>query len=563
MSRSAINRNPAVVRMFANDGDAPSPEEMTNLIHHFIPDTIKNEVLMRLAMDRFNMRDCLKKAGKTNEALKQKFESMTAPPWYVAEFAYHVMTLQGGRAAVVREGKRYPEVLNLDEELDASTLSPGDLVYVSCESDVVVRNAEDLPRSGQEATVTRRLDDDRVEIECEGRVYVARAAPLGDVELKRGDRVIWSASTETIYEKVERSGREDLFLSEQPTETFNDVGGLDKQIREITKTLKQQIKYPDLLKRFHFKPERGILLTGVPGNGKTLLAKALSNYLKVLCGVDVSLFVNVKPGQMLSEWFGRSEANYREIFAIAGQRAQETGYPVVLFFDELDSVGVARGTRRGDVGDRVSTALYAEIDGLAERGKIFCVAATNRADTLDPALLRPGRFGKIIEVPGPTRAAAADILGKHLRADIPYDIANGTSDTEAVREEIIERAISAIYAPNGASHLATLKFRDNNMTRNVQSADLVSGAVLAQIASHAISTALERSVQEGALSGLRMEDVLVSVQEQFAVRAGILTPENCHLHLGDLPRDAQVIDVALHCRKTETPPVQYLKLRVA
>jgi len=550
-------------RIFANEGDVPSPEELSDLVHHGIPPPMKDEVMLNLAMDRFRLRHCLEETRKATDALKQKFESMTAPPWYVGEFAYHVMTAPGARAAVVREGKCYPEVLNLDEHLDPSSLAPGDLVYISCESDLVVSKAEELPRSGQEATVTRQLDEDRIEIECEGHVYIARAAPLNGVELKRGDRVIWHSSTQTAYEKVERSGRDDMFLSEQPTETFDDIGGLDEQIGLIREVLEGHVLHPELARQIELDPVRGILLTGVPGNGKTLVAKALSNFLKELCGAGVSLFVNVKPGEMLSEWFGRSEANYREMFAVARQRAEETGYPVVMFFDELDSVGVARNTRLGDVGDRVSTALYAELDGLAKRGDVFCVGATNRPDTLDPALLRPGRFGKVIEIPRPTRSAAAQVLGKHLSSRIPYDTRGGDTDPGAVREEIIERTVSAIYAPNGGSHLATLKFRDNSVTRRVAPSDLVSGAVLAQIAGDAKARALSRTVRTKEKLEVRLEDVMGALHRQFEAQAAVLTPENCHQHVDGLPRDAKVVDVECHRRMTAKPPVQYMTLQVA
>jgi len=184
--------------------------------------------------------------------------------------------------------------------------------------------------------------------------------------------------------------------------TMDAIGGLE----EIKTRLRRAIEWPrskaDVLARFRVTPARGILLAGPPGSGKTLLARALA-------GESGMNFVPVRPTDVLNKYFGEAEKGIARLFDIARQSA-----PTLLFFDEFDSLAPCRGTKDA-VHDRIVAQLLVELDGIAHREGVMILAATNRAATIDPALIRPGRFDEIIEIPLPDAAERNSILQVHLR----------------------------------------------------------------------------------------------------------------------------------------------------
>jgi proteasome-associated ATPase len=250
--------------------------------------------------------------------------------------------------------------------------------------------------------------------------------------------------------------------------------------------------------------------------------------------------MHIKPGALHSMWYSQSEANYREVFRVAREAgAREPEVPVVLFFDEVDAVGLTRADGLARVDDRVLTSLMAELDGLEARGNVLVVAATNRRDALDPALLRPGRLGDLVlEIPRPSLAAARAILARHLPADVPYA---GSDDPAAARDDVIAGAVSHLYAPNAAGEVASIQFRDGTR-RAIYARDLASGAMLANIARLAAERAVVRDVESGD-AGIRLDDVLGAAGDEVARAVSVLTPFNCHAHLSGLPQDLTIARV--------------------
>jgi peroxin-6 len=188
-------------------------------------------------------------------------------------------------------------------------------------------------------------------------------------------------------ELMQLNYNESLGAPKVPKVKWSDVGGLDNVKEEIIKTVKLPLKYPELVKMSGLK-RSGILLFGPPGTGKTLIAKAVATE----CGL---CFLSVKGPELLNMYVGQSEQNVREVF----ERARDAS-PCIIFFDELDSLAPNRGASgdSGGVMDRVVSQLLAEMDGLNQSGTIFIIGATNRPDLIDPALLRPGRFDKLLYV---------------------------------------------------------------------------------------------------------------------------------------------------------------------
>merc|ERR1711892_424538 len=206
---------------------------------------------------------------------------------------------------------------------------------------------------------------------------------------------------------------------EVPTVTWNDVGGLENVKRELQELVQYPVEHPEKFLKFGMTPSRGVLFYGPPGCGKTVLAKAIANK----CQAN---FISIKGPELLTMYFGESEANVRDVFDKARSAA-----PCVLFFDELDSIAKSRGGGGGgDAGgasDRVINQLLTEMDGMGSKKNVFIIGATNRPDIIDPAILRPGRLDQLIYIPLPDDGSRMAILKPNMRkspvskdVDLPY-----------------------------------------------------------------------------------------------------------------------------------------------
>ncbi|XP_073994216.1 transitional endoplasmic reticulum ATPase TER94 [Rhodnius prolixus] len=193
---------------------------------------------------------------------------------------------------------------------------------------------------------------------------------------------------------------------EVPNITWEDIGGLDNVKKELQELVQYPVEHPEKFLKFGMQPSRGVLFYGPPGCGKTLLAKAIANE----CQAN---FISVKGPELLTMWFGESEANVRDIFDKARAAA-----PCVLFFDELDSIAKSRGGSVGDAGgaaDRVINQILTEMDGMGAKKNVFIIGATNRPDIIDPAILRPGRLDQLIYIPLPDEKSREAIFKANLR----------------------------------------------------------------------------------------------------------------------------------------------------
>jgi transitional endoplasmic reticulum ATPase len=207
---------------------------------------------------------------------------------------------------------------------------------------------------------------------------------------------------ESILNEIEPSAMREVFV-EVPNVRWNDVGGLDDVKQELIEAVEWPLKFKGLFSISALKPPKGIFLYGPPGTGKTLLAKAVANQSE-------ANFISIKGPELLSKWVGESEKGVREVFRKARQAA-----PCVVFFDEIDAIAPVRGGDFGDshVTERVISQLLTELDGLEELRGVVVIAASNRPDIVDPALIRPGRFDRILYVPPPDRNSRLQIIKIH------------------------------------------------------------------------------------------------------------------------------------------------------
>jgi len=204
------------------------------------------------------------------------------------------------------------------------------------------------------------------------------------------------------YRKIEPSAMREVMI-QRPKTRWSDIGGLEKVKKQLREAIEWPLKRPELFKKAGIKPPKGILLYGPPGCGKTLLAKAVANESE-------ANFIAVKGPEIISKWVGESERNVRKIFRRARQVA-----PSIVFFDEFDAISQVRGSSLTDATERVINQLLTEIDGIEELEKVIVIAATNRPDLIDPALLRPGRIDLHIKIPMPDEKARYEIFKVHTR----------------------------------------------------------------------------------------------------------------------------------------------------
>ncbi|HZD43048.1 MAG TPA: proteasome-activating nucleotidase, partial [Methanomicrobiales archaeon] len=260
-------------------------------------------------------------------------------------------------------------------------------------------------------TVTDVVDNNRAIIRSSaGPRFLVRTSPSIDPEeLKPGVRCTLNQQSLAIVEILPMSYDSRVYgmeLVEFPEEKYEDIGGLDAQIIEVKEAVELPLKKPDLFAQIGIDPPKGILLHGPPGTGKTLLAKAVAHETQ-------ACFLRVVGSELVQKYIGEGARLVRELFELAKQKA-----PSIVFIDEIDAIGAQRSdaSTSGDREvQRTLMQLLAGMDGFERRGDVKIVGATNRIDILDRALLRPGRFDRIIEIPIPNYEGRLAILKIHTK----------------------------------------------------------------------------------------------------------------------------------------------------
>ena len=489
-------------------------------------------------LDAFLLNEISRLSGAVGKAevsikkLEEIHKSLTAPPWHSARFVRWVRLNGDGstRLAVVLCGNQRMAVSS--GQVDGSALVSGDQVFLNEERNVLVSISPESAGRGGETVVFERLTvDGRIVVKSRDEEILVDAGGRLDCEkLTKGALLLWDRKTWLALEQVPDSAETAYWIEQTPSVRFEDIGGLDAQIEAVQRSIRLHLNHSDTARLYGLRRRGSVLLVGAPGTGKTMMAQGLANWLAGLAPTGSVHFMNIKPASLHSMWYGESERHYRKIFETARELAErEPRVPVVMFFDEVDSIGRRRGAASSAIDDRVQTAFMTELDGLEERGNILVVAATNRREALDPALLRPaGR----LEVPRPNRSAAERIYSKYLTDNVPYSTS---------REDAVATGVSRIYAPNADTELARLTFRDGS-ERVLRASELISGAVIANIVQRALERACERHVSCGE-EGLMPEDVVGATEEELVSLSASLTPSNCHHHLDGLTQDMDVVRV--------------------
>jgi len=283
-------------------------------------------------------------------------------------------------------------------------------------------------------TIVDVLDENRVIVKSStGPRFVVNLSQFIEDEIKPGAQVGLNQQSFAVMCVLPSPRDPAVFgmeIEEAPDVRFSQIGGLDTQISEIREIVELPLKRPDLFTAVGIEPPKGVLLHGPPGTGKTILAKAVAQ------STDAT-FLRVVGSEFVKKYIGEGARLVRELFELAKSKS-----PAIIFIDELDAIGARRmdGATSGDREvQRTLMQILAEMDGFDARGEVKLIAATNRLDMLDPALMRPGRFDRVIEIPMPTREARLAILkihtsGMNLDEDVDLklisDMAEGSSGAD-------------------------------------------------------------------------------------------------------------------------------------
>ena len=377
----------------------------------------------------------------------------------------------------------------------------------------IVRVKEVLD-GGTRAVVVGRADEERV---------VEMAKGLHDSGLRSGDSVRVDERSGILLERLPRPEVEDLVLEQIPNETYEDVGGLDREIEMIVDAVELPFMHKELFSLYELPAPKGILLYGPPGCGKTLIAKAVANSLALKVAEVTgdhaarSYFLNIKGPELLNKYVGETERQIRLVFQRAREKSEQ-GWPVIVFFDEMESLFRTRGTGiSSDMESTIVPQLLAEIDGVETLQNVIVIGASNREDLIDPAILRPGRLDVKIKIKRPDEVAAGQIFSRYLTADLPVDTelidSLGGGDQDKALKAMTDEAVAAMYSTQEANQFLEVTYQ-NGEKEVLYFKDFASGAMIENIVRRAKKLAIKRDLA-GGVKGLQVEDLLTAVRQEF------------------------------------------------
>lgn len=453
----------------------------------------------------------LQTARERLSGLESQVEQIHRPPAQLATFVAanedreEIEVVAGGKAMWVAAAP----------DLDFGTLSPGQEIRLDAQ--MVAVEGGDFSRHGALASVIEVVDSQRalIGIDGGGEHLVRLAGPLRHGNLKPGDTVSVDLRSGFAFERLVRQHIEQLFAAEVPDASYGDIGGLDTQIELVRDAVEMPFRYPELYRDYGLRPPRGILLYGPPGCGKTLIAKAVAASLPSEHADQQTYFISVKGPELLNKYVGETERQIRAIFARARDLARRDT-PVVIFFDEIEALFRVRGSGiSSDVETMIVPQLLAEMDGLEALGNVIVIGASNRADMIDPAVLRPGRFDVRVRIERPSRRQAEDIFSKYLTPDLPLDaqIVRESGSAQAAIRVMVTAALDRLFSRDQSSELFELHLADGSR-RRVFLADLVSGAMIAGTVERAKKRAIKDAIS-GRSQGIATAHVLAGVEDEI------------------------------------------------
>ena len=458
----------------------------------------------------------LQEAKQQIELLKEEVDKLCAPP---NTYGVFIRANKDGTTEILVDGR--PMRVNVHPNLDPFQLEDGQMVVLNEAFNVV--EAAGYTQRGEVATVVDFVSENRVLVlgHTDDERVVTMSEPLRSEKIRVGDHLMIDSRTQYALEKMPKSTVEEVMLEEIPDVTYEDIGGLGDQIEILRDSVELPYMYPDIFEEHKLRPPKGILLYGPPGCGKTLIAKAVANALakkieKRTGKETTAYFLNVKGPELLNKYVGETESKLREVFKKAREKASQD-VPVVVFFDEMDSLFRMRGSGiSSDMEATVVAQFLSEIDGVESLENVIVIGASNRQDLIDPAVLRPGRLDLKVKVSRPDKDAAREIFKKYLIPELPLHesvLAKYGDDRRQVCDGMIEQVIHDMYSVGEENKFLEVTYAKGE--REIfYFKDFASGAMIENIVARAKRKAVKRYIDHD-VQGIQSEDLIDSVREEF------------------------------------------------
>jgi len=459
----------------------------------------------------------LREAREHIAALRDEVEKLTMPP---SAYGTFLGANDDGTVDVLSASRKMR--VSVHPEVDVESLERGQEVALNESLNVVLARGMEV---AGEVVILKELMEDGLRALVVGRADEERVCELAGVmvgqKVRAGDHLLVDMRSNLIVERLPRPEVEELVLEEVPDVNYEDIGGLDDQIELIKDAVELPYLYSELFTEHQLEPPKGILLYGPPGCGKTLIAKAVANSLakrvaeKSGNSSTRSYFLNIKGPELLNKYVGETERQIRLIFQRAREKSEE-GVPVIVFFDEMDSLFRTRGTGiSSDIESTIVPQLLAEIDGVESLKNVIVIGASNREDLIDPAILRPGRLDVKIKIERPDEVAATKIFSCYLTPSLPLaedEVKAAGSGAGAVKA-MIEAAVDHMYSVEEENRFLEVTYQ-NGDKEVLFFKDFSSGAMIENIVRRAKKLSIKRQIDGGA-KGICTEDLVASVRQEF------------------------------------------------
>lgn len=491
-------------------------EELDRLSTLQILDLIASQLPARHAalLDLVYLRDRIAGLEETQDQARQALEKYDEALEKLRSPAFRVGTFLGpvgeDRAHVCLGGSDY--VCRVDPQLGLASLQRGQRVL--CNEAFAVVQQLGFDTAGPVVRLDEVLPDGRLRLGSETGLtplVVLRSALLAKEKLKPGLEVRLDSNQRVALEVLGTGRRTERSLETVSELPWSAIGGQEEAVQAIRDTIELPFLHRDLFRRFEHTVPKGFLLHGPPGCGKTLLGKAtawnLRQQIRESTGVDhPEFFLHLKGPEVLNMWVGESERQVRDLFAQCRERAAE-GRLAFLFIDEAESIlGIRRGGRAPSILATLVPMFCTEMDGLEPLANVVVILASNRADLIDPAILRPGRIDRKIRVRRPDLDGARRIYEIYLRASLPL---------AEPREDLARAAAEAHFARTPENEFLEVAYRSGRRDVLVRG-DVASGAIIAAVVERAKGLAIRRAIASGDPGQLTRADLLAALRLEHA-----------------------------------------------
>ena len=492
-------------------------EALERIIASLPPGNPARRELIDLRSSVAEQEEMISEARHTIEKLDEVIKKVTSPANRIGTF---LGSPNKETAQIVVGGADY--YCNVDPRISIAKLKKGTRVLVN-EAYVIVGDlGYDL--SGPVTKITELLGPDRLRVGMEHGVQsivLQRSQDLMKETLKVGDEIRVDPNYRIAVEVLSHSTTEEYYLETVPELPWEKVGGQEDALSAIKDAIELPLLHADLFAKFHHQTPKGFLLYGPPGCGKTLIGKAtaynLTKQLTEKTGEDMQqFFMHIKGPEILNMWVGESERMVREIFATAREKRKE-GFLPFIFIDEAESIlGTRRAGRYSSILSTLVPMFCTEMDGIESLNEVVIILASNRADLIDPAILRPGRIDRKIKVSRPDREAAREIYRIYLSEDLPYDpeLVKRMDGVPPAVAHLIDRVVETQFSRKDENRFLDVILRSGKRD-TLYRGDLVSGAIIASVVERAKELAIKRAITTMVEEGISESDLLVSLNTEY------------------------------------------------